>query len=105
MSHQMQGVQICDLKESLHSIFDPCTISVEDGLYRVFFDNPGDAYEIWVTPTSIRNNSDVLRNIRCEPCPEGAHREWLRYGYIIIAEKRGNGERCIQIEISPRKNV
>lgn len=89
------------LKESLHHIFDPCTLRVEDELYGVCIDTPGDSYEIWVTPTAIRNNSDVLKRIRREPCPEGAHREWLRYGFVIIAEKRGNGEQCIRIEIFP----
>jgi hypothetical protein len=97
----MQG---CDLKESLHQIFDPCNVRFEDGVYGVFFDVP-DAYEIWVAPTAIRNNVDILAKIRRDPCPEGAHREWLRYGFVIIAEKRGSGERCIQIEIFPKKNV
>lgn len=92
----------CQLKESLHVIFDPCCVRVNTDSLCVTFEN--SEYEIWVTPTALRNNIEILQKIRRDPCPEGSCREWLRYGYVIIAEKYGH-ERCIQIEIFPWKKV
>jgi hypothetical protein len=89
--------------EALHTLFDPCTLCIDDDAIGVMFETP-DAYEMWLTMTAIRNHMDVLEKIQRDPCPEDACREWLRYGYVIIAEKRGES-RCIQIEVYPQKKM
>ena len=89
-----------DLFKPLHFVFDPCHVRFEDNVFGISFET-SDFYEIWVSKTTVRNHMDILQKIKNDPCPENARREWLRYGYVIIAEKRGSGQQCIQIEIYP----
>lgn len=87
-----------DLFQPLHFIFDPCHIRFEDNVFGISFET-SDFYEIWVTKTAIRNHVDILQKIKREPCPENTCREWMRYGFVIIAEKRGCAMQCIRNEI------
>ena len=76
------------LRGKVEDVFGPQNVREVDGTFLI---TRGD-HTVCVTPTAARNHADVLEKIRDFPCAPGGAREWVRYGYVVIAERRGRGE-------------